>query len=170
MIIRRGLTSLRPPGSQHLLPVASRTLSTSLARDALSRKDASRGSRHSRVTKRALRERDHTLKELEDLSPESTSSAPGAPPTPPWPTTSSPGGKTFPWRGYNDGPVPPELSSNPATGVAAPPSVEVTAGRPPIASLPVEVPRDELGVLDNATGEWSDKARALFAVPAIVSL
>ncbi|KAK4699627.1 hypothetical protein P7C70_g6635, partial [Phenoliferia sp. Uapishka_3] len=158
------------------LPLASpvlshprRLVSTSAATSALSRKNAAFGSRLTRVTRQRPRAKPG-LKELEEVAPDAPTTAADAahlsPLTPPWPMTSSPGGKAFPYKGYNEGPPPPEVEKTPAAG---PLEVEASSEeRPPLASVPVEVPYDALGVLDNATGEWSDRTRRLFSVSAIL--
>ncbi|KAK4050140.1 hypothetical protein OIV83_003711 [Microbotryomycetes sp. JL201] len=45
---------------------------------------------------------------------------------------------------------------------------EIEGNLPPASRLPVNVPHDETGVIDNATGQWADKLKTLLANPAIV--
>ncbi|KAM0749194.1 Scramblase-domain-containing protein [Meredithblackwellia eburnea MCA 4105] len=125
------------------------------------------GSRLARTPRRSrehINPPDHHPESSPATQPESSS-----PPTPPWPTTVSPGGANFPYNSYNQGPPSPDGTRGSALAPSTKPEVSVAAeGGPPISTLPVEVPRDENGVLDNAEGLWSERARALFSVPAIV--
>ncbi|KAM0788156.1 hypothetical protein ACM66B_001318 [Microbotryomycetes sp. NB124-2] len=45
---------------------------------------------------------------------------------------------------------------------------DIEGNLPPASRLPVNVPHDELGILDNAKGLWADKLRNLLSNPAIV--
>ena len=63
-------------------------------------------------------------------------------------------------------PLTPAPRAHTITELEASPTESDAA--PPISRLPVQVPHDPLGVLDNAREPWAERARALFAHPAIV--
>lgn len=62
--------------------------------------------------------------------------------------------------------APTALKEVVSTGLPEPPATAPTL--PLVARIPVEVPHDELGVIDQAQGEWAEQVRTLFATPAIV--
>lgn len=77
---------------------------------------------------------------------------------------------TYPWNAYNASPPAPSSTTLVSESTAT--STDITPSEPdpvPLAALiPVQVPHDPQGVLDLASGEWSDKARRLLAVSGIV--
>lgn len=66
-------------------------------------------------------------------------------------------------------PSEPSTLSPPALAEGSSP-VGTTAVVPisPVSLIPVEVPHDPAGVVDRATGPWSEKLRELLSVPALV--
>lgn len=158
MIIRRGTAALRtPPAACSSCHHLHRSLFTTSPAGAI--KDERRGSRITRVA------RQHPGRKGEEHEEPPTLA------TPPWPTTSPPDPNIkYPWASYNHGPPSPAPSSLPPEAITAPSSVipaEVDTGLQ-VASIPVSVRYDPEGVLDNAVGPWSDRARGLFSTQAIV--
>lgn len=144
MIIRRATTSLRSlpptPSASHL-----RLLSSSSTTSASPRRDDRRSVRGTRFTKPRPTSRAPPQTELVP--------APKAAEVEAVPSTSKE--PSFPWAAYNAGPTHLE-------------GADVPTEPPSVAAVPVVVPRDEEGVLDNAVGDASERARTLFSVSAIV--